>query len=42
MRISIEGCHAAPHWQKKDSATNGSESEMQRFESFRPNRPVSL
>jgi hypothetical protein len=36
MRISIEGCGAAPHWQKNDSDTNGSDSEMQRFESSRP------
>jgi hypothetical protein len=37
MRISIEGCRAAPHWQrKKEFDTNGADSEMRRFDSFRP------
>jgi hypothetical protein len=45
LRMSIEICRAAPHSRRKSQAmidSSGSDSEMQRFESSRPNRPVRL
>jgi hypothetical protein len=45
IRISIEVCRAAPHSQRKSQAmidSSGSDSEMQRFESSRLKRPVSV
>jgi hypothetical protein len=45
MRISIEVCRAAPHSPRKSQAminSSGSDSEMQRFESSRLNRPVRV
>jgi hypothetical protein len=45
LRISIEVCRAVPHSRRKFQAMidgSGSDSEMQRFESCRLNRPVRV